>query len=64
MAFTKGQNYRYSEIENKTESEIEEYGRYACGEQFLIIEIGNTTFSFVLTGTQGSESIYECIYAA
>lgn len=39
-----------------------ELGSYTVGKNFIVLESDLHTLSFVLTGTQGQESIYECIY--
>lgn len=67
--FKRGQNYFFSSIENLVDSlvnsnEMEEYGIDSIGEQFLVLRNtdNNLVVSFVLSGTSGSQYIYECIY--
>lgn len=68
----KGNSYTYSDIENYTldvgmsdaEFSLEEFGKFNVGQQFLKLEHNekDKVASFVLTGTMGDDSIYECIY--
>ena len=64
MLFKKGESYKYSQIDYSGRSyEIIDYGAFYCGCNFLTLEEDNKTYSFVLTGSMGDESIYECIYS-
>lgn len=62
----KGRNYNFIVIENyayANDYEISDLGNNVIGENFLILKNENgEVISFVLTGTTGSEYIYECIY--
>jgi len=68
----KGNSYTYKEIENFTlskglddaEFSLEEFGVFQVGVQFLILDHldEDKKASFVLTGTAGDDSIYECVY--
>jgi hypothetical protein len=65
LQFVKGVIYTYDEIESfsSDDNQLEDHGPYTVGKNFLSIDLGNNTFSFVLTGTRGQDSIYECIFA-
>jgi len=58
--------YKFSTIEDYTEKNqmnIIEHGENLIGEDFIIIKDSkNKTISFVLTGTQGDDYLYQCIY--
>lgn len=68
----KGNSYTYEELENFTRSKglddaefsLEEFGVFQVGVQFLVLDHleDDEKASFVLTGTMGDNSIYECVY--
>ena len=68
----KGKSYTHSEIErfstdigmDEAEYDLHEHGRYVVGQNILVLEhtSKDVTMTFVLTGTRGNDSIYECVY--
>jgi hypothetical protein len=63
----KGTNYQYAQIEKWAEDNdfyLRIYGQERVGTMFVIITHNHKDLdiSFVLTGTQGDEYIFECIY--
>jgi len=68
----KGQSYTYDEIHEFSEDvglceadyTLHEHGRYVVGQSVLVLEHNekDITMTFVLTGTRGDDSIYECVY--
>ena len=64
----KGKNYGYNKIESFADEfkyEIEELGRSALGESFLILrrQGKDEVISFVLSGGADNQYVYECIYS-
>lgn len=68
----KGHSYTYKEIEefsldvgmDEAEYELHDHGRYVIGQNILVLEHKqkDITMTFLLTGTQNNENIYECVY--
>lgn len=71
--FIKGKSYKYSDIEMMTEDigmdtsefDLHEYGRFVVGMNVVILEhqTKDICMTFVLTGTRGDDSIFECVYS-
>lgn len=72
MKFEKGESYTYEQIEDCVRDQaredcedyldaITEFGPFTVGQNFLVVE-DKKTYSFVLTGTMGEKSVFECIY--
>lgn len=63
--FIIGNCFHYSTIENEVcdNVDIEEYGPYQIGEQFIVLKYpdGNV-ISFVLIGATSLESEFKCVY--
>ena len=60
--------YKYSEIEEyaeKNDFDFNEHGQDVIGTGFIVINDKTKDFvqSFVLTGTQGDQYAYKCIYS-
>jgi hypothetical protein len=71
--FQKGKSYKYSDIEMMTEDkglcepqfDMHEHGRFVVGQNVIVLEHvdKDITITFVLTGTAGDDSIFECAYS-
>jgi hypothetical protein len=63
----KGTSYTYTQMEawaKENDYYIRDYGQGRIGAQFIVLTNNHKDLdvSFVLTGTQGDEYIFECIY--
>lgn len=57
--------FKYSTIEKEVCDivDIEEYGPYQIGEQFIVLRYPkDNVVSFVLVGIRGQENEYKCVY--
>lgn len=71
--FIKGNSYKYSDIEMMTEDigldtsdfTMHEHGSFVVGQNFVVLEHDrkDIVMSFVLTGTRGNDSIFECVHS-
>ena len=64
----KGSTSTYREIERYSEDNnlnVFDLGKFLVGESFIVVKSNSKdlTAGFVLTGTAGDNSIYECIYS-
>lgn len=72
MTFEKGETYPYPAIESEVSRVANEqnvvlgintYGLPFCGQQLLVVDDGQKTFSFILSGAKQGVFLYDCIFA-
>jgi len=72
MVFNKGVIYPYPAIESAVSKVAEgggpilginAYGLPFCGQQLLVVDDGQKTFSFVLSGSRSGVFLYDCVFA-
>ena len=61
------QNYLFSQLEEFAGGDysMEQYGKEIVGEHFIVLRHNtkDLVHSYVLTGIQGGEYVYKCIYS-
>lgn len=72
MVFNKGATYLYPAIESAVSKVADDggailginaYGPPFCGQQLLVIDDGQKTFSFLLSGSRAGVFLYDCVFA-
>lgn len=72
MTFEKGATYPYPAIDEARSRFFQEsgvllginsYGPPFCGQQLLVIDDGQKTFSFLLSGAKAGVFQYDCVFA-
>jgi hypothetical protein len=66
MEIEKGKDYSWGQIStlaDENDSFVGEYGDNVIGQNLVVVDTSNKTYSFLLTGVMGGSYIYTCVYA-